>query len=164
VPLHTLGCRRRGGLVHRCEQCCRVRRVSPELLERRMIGANAKVAPARPAGHGSTASLLDWQARLCTIQGLEPILPLREEAGSDMVAWPELRHAFARRFDHALGAPSEAAPITPTGRPRRKISATARKKMAAGQGKRWALAKGEAAPEAPPAPSTRPPSRPLERG
>jgi hypothetical protein len=50
------------------------------------------------------------------------------------------------------GAPAEAVTITPTGRPRRKISAAARKKMAAGQRKRWALAKGEAAPEAPAAP------------
>jgi len=25
---------------------------------------------------------------------------LREEAGNDMVAWPELRHAFAHGFDH----------------------------------------------------------------
>jgi hypothetical protein len=29
------------------------------------------------------------------------ILPLREEAGNDMVAPPELRHTFAHRFDHA---------------------------------------------------------------
>jgi hypothetical protein len=45
------------------------------------------------------------------------------------------------------GEPAEAAAITPTGRPRRKISAAARKKMAEGQRKRWAAAKGEAAPE-----------------
>jgi hypothetical protein len=50
------------------------------------------------------------------------------------------------------GAPAEAATITPTVRPRRKISAAARKKMAEGQRKRWAAAKGEAAPEAPAAP------------
>jgi hypothetical protein len=50
------------------------------------------------------------------------------------------------------GAPSEAVTITPTGRPHRKISAAARKKMAAGQRKRWALAKNHAAPEAPAAP------------
>jgi hypothetical protein len=50
------------------------------------------------------------------------------------------------------GAPAEAATITPTERPRRKMSAAARKKMAAGQRKRWTVAKGEAAPGAPPAP------------
>jgi peptidoglycan hydrolase CwlO-like protein len=50
------------------------------------------------------------------------------------------------------GEPAEAATIAPTGRPRRKISAAARSKMAAGQRKRWALANGEAAPEAPAAP------------
>src|SRR3984893_9191237 len=30
----------------------------------------------------------------------QPILPLREEAGNDMVAWPELHYAFAHRFNH----------------------------------------------------------------
>src|SRR5579863_9159644 len=35
------------------------------------------------------------------------------------------------------GASTEAAIITSTGRPRRKMSAAARKKMAAGQRKRW---------------------------
>ena len=50
------------------------------------------------------------------------------------------------------GAPAEVAILTPTGRPRRKISAAARKKMAEGQRKRWAAAKGEGAPEAPAAP------------
>ena len=50
------------------------------------------------------------------------------------------------------GAPVEAVTITPTGRPRRKISAVARKKMAEGQKKRWAAAKGEVASESPAAP------------
>ena len=45
------------------------------------------------------------------------------------------------------GAPTEAATITSAGRPRRKMSAAARKKMAEGQRKRWAAAKGEAAAE-----------------
>src|SRR5271168_5426174 len=31
----------------------------------------------------------------------QPILPLGEEAGNDVIAWPELRHAFAYGFDHA---------------------------------------------------------------
>ena len=47
------------------------------------------------------------------------------------------------------GAPAEAAAVTPTGPRRRRISAAARKKMAAGQRKRWAAVKGEAAPKAP---------------
>jgi hypothetical protein len=50
------------------------------------------------------------------------------------------------------GSPAEAVTITPTGRPRRKISAAARKKMAEGQRKRWAATKGKVAPEAPAAP------------
>jgi hypothetical protein len=50
------------------------------------------------------------------------------------------------------GAPAEVVTITPTGRPRRKISAAARKKMAEGQKKRWAAAKGEGAPETPAGP------------
>jgi len=50
------------------------------------------------------------------------------------------------------GSPAEAATITPTGRQRRKISAAARKKMAEGQRKRWAIAKGDGTPKAAPAP------------
>jgi hypothetical protein len=53
------------------------------------------------------------------------------------------------------GAPAEAATVPPTGHPRRKLSVAARKKMAAGQRKRWALTKGEATPEAPAEPKTK---------
>jgi peptidoglycan hydrolase CwlO-like protein len=52
-------------------------------------------------------------------------------------------------------APAEDATTTATGRPRRKMSAAARKKMAEGQRKRWAGAKGEVAREAPAAPKPR---------
>ncbi len=50
------------------------------------------------------------------------------------------------------GEPAEAAPVTPTGLPRRKMSAAAREKIAEAQRRRWAAAKGEAAPETPAAP------------
>jgi len=50
------------------------------------------------------------------------------------------------------GAPAVAATVPPTGHPRRKLSVAARKKMAEGQRKRWAAAKGEVAPETPAAP------------
>jgi len=49
-------------------------------------------------------------------------------------------------------APAEAATITNPGHPRRKISVAARKKMAAGQRKRWANVKGEVAHAAPASP------------
>jgi hypothetical protein len=46
-------------------------------------------------------------------------------------------------------APAEVAELTPTGRPRRKVSAAGRKAMALAQQKRWAAKKTAAAPEAP---------------
>jgi hypothetical protein len=50
----------------------------------------------------------------------------------------------------SAGAPGEAA--TPTGLPKRKVSAAGRKAMALAQRKRWAAKKAEAAPEPPVAP------------
>ena len=49
------------------------------------------------------------------------------------------------------GAPVEAASaeVTPTDRPKRKISAAGRKAMALAQKKRWAVKKAESAPKAP---------------
>jgi hypothetical protein len=47
-----------------------------------------------------------------------------------------------------VSAPAEVADLTPTGRPRRKVSATARKAMAEAQRKRWAALKGASAPKA----------------
>jgi hypothetical protein len=50
--------------------------------------------------------------------------------------------------DAPVGPAAESATPTPTGRPRRKVSAAGRKAMALAQQKRWAAKKAESAPEA----------------
>src|ERR1700722_5699143 len=63
--------------------------------------------------------------------------------------------------DAPASAPAETANVTPTGRPRRKVSAAGRKAMALAQKKRWAAKKtasepdGVAASKAAPAPKTK---------
>src|SRR5579862_9658276 len=57
--------------------------------------------PYRKVG-GEAVDAIAWRAgEVAHRSPGQPILPFREEAGNGMVAWPELRHAFAHRFDHA---------------------------------------------------------------
>jgi hypothetical protein len=50
-------------------------------------------------------------------------------------------------------APAETTDVTPTGRPRRKVSAAGRKAMAEAQRKRWAALKGTSEPKKTPTPT-----------
>jgi hypothetical protein len=51
---------------------------------------------------GEAVDAIAWRAgEIAHRSPGQPVLPLREEVGNGMVAWPELRHAFAHRFDHA---------------------------------------------------------------